>query len=280
MFNDKQPGYKRLRSIVAERTNRIVIWVGSGLSIPADLPSWPKLQETLCQTLVDKDSSIGKEESDIAEKLVTQIRKKNDYWLTFQILREKLGAATYRSIIRESFKNAQNCQIPDNYLSILDLPMTGILSLNLDRLATRAYTGKNPGRPLIEFGGFQAAEYLHVLKGATPFIVNLHGTIEDESSWIFTRDDLRSLLSQEGYITFIRSCLCTRTIIFVGISADDVAVGGHLDALSDARIDLGDHFWITDRTDAITEHWAERTQLQLIRYQSEGGDHSALRDIL
>lgn len=280
MFNDRQPGYRRLRSIIAERTNRLVVWLGAGLSVPAGLPSWSKLKETLCCTLVDKASAADSDEVATAQRRANQIQELKDYWLTFQMLRDALGPATYRAAVRESLQAAETCTIPENYSSILALPVTGILTLNLDRLVTRAYTSRNPGKPLVEFGGFQAGQHLHVLKGATPFIVNLHGTLSDEGSWVLARDELRALLKQDGYNTFIRSCLCTRTVVFVGISADDVATGGHLDALSDARVDLGDHFWITDRTDASTEYWADRTQLQLIRYQSQGDDHSELRAIL
>lgn len=279
MFNDKQPGYQRLSSIIAERTNRIVVWLGSGLSIPAGLPSWAELKKILCTTLINKGSAAGPKEEEEAEKQANMICAENN-WIAFQRLKKQLGHTTYRAAVREAFKTAETCAIPENYSSILALPVTGILSLNLDKLATRAYTNKNPGKSIVEFGGFKAGEHLHVLQGAAPFIVNLHGTLSDESSWVLAHGELQALLTHEGYSTFIRTCLCSKTIVFVGISPDDTAVGGHLDHLSGADIDFGDHFWITDRTDTETEAWAERTQLQLIRYRNQDNDHSELKEIL
>ncbi len=280
MSFDSQPGFLRLRSIIAERTNRIVVWIGAGLSIPAGLPSWSLLKEHLCTTLANKDVSLDPVHLANVNRRVAQIRESTDYWLSFDMLRQNIGHATYRAAIRESLKNADTCEIPENYLSIFDLPVTGIINLNLDRLATRAFTQRYPGKAVIEFGGFQAAEHSHVLKSSTPFIANLHGIQSDEKSWVLGRDQLRSLLKNEGYRSFVRSCLSSRTVIFLGISADDVAVGGHLEALTDRDVDLGDHFWITHRSDEAADFWAERVQLQRIRYKSVNGDHSELGELL
>lgn len=280
MSFEKQPAFRRLRSIIAERTNRIVVWLGAGLSVPAGLPSWAGLKDNLCSALIDKVSDVGSGEAESVKKRAEQIRKTPDQWLAFQMLRDALGPTTYRATIRELLQAAETCTIPEGYFSILSLPVTGILTLNLDRLATRAYTCRKPGKLLVEFESSQAGQHLHVLKGSTPFIVNLHGTVSDEKTWILARDELRALLRQEGYKTFVQACLCTRTVVFVGISANDIAVGGHLDTLAEAGIDLGDHFWITDHTDANTEYWAERANLQLIRYRSSGDDHSELQAVL
>lgn len=119
-----------------------------------------------------------------------------------------------------------------------------------------------------------------MLKGAAPFIVNLHGIFADEASWVFTRDELKNLLRQEAYRAFIDACLVTRTVIFLGISADDIAVGGHLERLSDAGLDLGSHFWITSRADAHTDNWAEKMGLQVIRYSPSNPEHPELRELL
>ena len=280
MFNAQQPGYQRLCAIIAERTNRILIWIGAGISRSAGLPSWEELKDHLCRKLSEKANTGEEEEKVLALKREAQIRAMGDYWLSFQLLRDALGHATYRSAIREALKNAEHCALPRNYGRVLDLPVTGILNLNIDRLATRAFTEKHPGKAVVEFSSFDIGQYVHVLKTSTPFIANLHGTAASESSWVLARDDLRRLLKHEDYKTFIQACLCTRTVVFIGISADDVAVGGQLEALSEAGVDLGDHFWVTDRSDAITENWAESVQVQMIRYRRNGEDHSELDELL
>ena len=78
------------------------------------------------------------------------------------------------------------------------------------------------------------------------------------SSWVLTYDELQALQGDQGYQAFVRSVLMTHTVAFVGISVDDTAVGGHLDFLAKAGIDLGPHlYWFTDRSDAQTDKFAE-----------------------
>jgi len=280
MFNVNQPSYQRLRSIIAERTNRIVAWIGAGPSAISGLPNWADLKGILCEALLQKTQVADDIDRPSLESRYEQIRKVSDFWLAFQLLRDTLGASTYRAGIRDAFKNAVTCDVPAIYRSVLDLPLSGILNLNLDRLATRAFSFKSPGRQVVEFNGRDASRFVHILKGGSFFIVNLHGSTEDEASWVFTKDELRALLREAGYQTFIDACLCTRTVVFVGVSADDLAVGGHLERLSNQAIDLGDHFWITNRTDSITENWAERTQIQMIHYRSDNSDCSELNEAL
>ena len=105
-------------------------------------------------------------------------------------------------------------------------------------------------------------------------ICQLHGNVEDASSWILTSSELNSLLSNPGYQNFITSCLSAKTVVLVGISADDIAVGGFLDHLSD--IDLGDHYWFTDRRDQETNQWAEERGIRLIHYDAPEGNHAEL----
>ena len=58
MFDTNQMPYKNLRSIINERTNQIIAWIGSGLSASAGLPTWEKLKEKLCNALENKASTL------------------------------------------------------------------------------------------------------------------------------------------------------------------------------------------------------------------------------
>lgn len=137
MFDTNQTNYKRLRSILKERTNPVVGWIGAGLSVPAGLPSWKDLKETLCSALDEKIGQI--EPSTDKDKLaysLKYIRSENNLWLAFQNLKESLGETSYVDTIRAAFTTSAHCEIPDNYLKLLSMPLTGIITLNIDRLAT------------------------------------------------------------------------------------------------------------------------------------------------
>ncbi|HEO66250.1 MAG TPA: hypothetical protein ENI73_10345, partial [Spirochaetes bacterium] len=256
----------------------IVAWVGSGLSRPAGLPSWSELRDRLCDVLEGKERELdgNGEKKQIAVAKVA--RQKKDLWAAFTILQRELGAATYCSTIREALVRAVKCPIPENYKLLWKLPLSGIFNLNLDRLATRAHGAVFPGRNVTEFNGKDAGQFAYILKGAAPFIVNLHGTAEDKASWVFTNDELKKLFRNQSYWKFVQACLIVKTILFIGISADDLAVRSHFEALKNEKIDFGEHYWLTDRTDKETDKWAEGAGVRIIAYHSGEDRHQEMEE--
>jgi len=274
MFNVKQDSYKSLRSIISERTNRIVAWVGSGLSRPADLPSWSELRDRLCDVLEGKAREFGTDSEGKQTLAVAKVaRQEKNLWVAFTILKEKLGVTTYRSTIREALVRADSCPIPETYKLLWRLPLSGIFNLNLDRLATRAHGAVSPEHQVNEFHGKDAGRFAHILKESIPFIVNLHGTAADAASWVFTNDELKKLFQNRSYLRFVQSCLIAKTILFIGITADDLAVRSHFEALKNWGIDFGAHYWLTDRTNKETDEWAEAAGVRIIGYHPEGTQH-------
>ena len=203
-----------------------------------------------------------------------------NYWIAFSILRKHLGKASFRDAIRESLQPALISDCPPTYKYIWKLRVAGLINLNLDRLATRALGEVSPRIQPTEFTGRSVGEFLHSLKNPRPFIANLHGISDDTSSWVFTNSDLNHLLNSPDYNTFVHSCLTTTTILFVGISADDIATGGHIEGLTKVGFDVGSHYWLTNRTDLQTDRWAESSGIQLIRYEKHPDIIDFFQDIL
>lgn len=280
MFNTDQSQFVRLRAILKERTNPVVLWIGSGISTQAGMPTWQGLKDQLAQALEEKAQQLDEvSERGRLQGRLSSIKSDPNLWLAFQNLKEELGRTTYTECVRQAFSKAATCTIPENFKRLLKLHFSGILSLNIDRIATRAFSELYPGKNLIEFSGRSCGDFIHVLKGLNPFLVNLHGIWEDQSSWVFTRPDLNWLSDNEGYKNLINTILCSKTVVFVGISADDVAVGGHLEKLKNSGLDFGSHFWITDRADIKTDRWAEDAGVLLIRYDPHN-DHIELGEML
>ena len=249
-----------------------MIWTGSGISATAGLPTWAQLKARLLARLREKAS--GGPAGDKEKVLSVAMRAENEAnnWRAFQIIRRDLGQTTYRSTIREALGPPATIACPEVYRLVWKLAPAGIVNLNLDRLVTKALGEVFPGRLPAEFSGQNVSGHLHVLKSPRPFIANLHGVAEDAGSWVFTQTDLRKLQESKGYQVFITGCFTATTTLFVGISADDGAVGGHLEALTRSGIDTGSHYWLTDRDDPKTDSWAEQAGIQLIRY--ENGNHT------
>jgi serine/threonine protein kinase len=280
MFNKAQPAYIDLRNIISERTKSVVAWVGAGLSQPAGLPSWGTLRTMLNGEVEQRINQYNKTDpmADQVRGRLKVAKEQANPWVAIQILRELLGTTSFAAAIRRAFVPADTCEIPTTYRKLWDLRIAGMLTLNIDRLATRSWNAKNHGIVIPEFSGQRAGDNAHILRSGKPFIANLHGLSSEEPSWVFTQDTLSPLLDDEGYKAFIGTVALSKTILFVGISADDIAAGGHLQRLKELKIDFGSHYWLTHRADYQTFQWAERSGIQLISYDSRN-DHSELLEV-
>ena len=273
-FDNQQNSHQELRSIIAEKTKKLVVWIGSGLSVDAGLPTWPDMKSRLLRHLREKANKLIPAEAQLLKSAADRAEQEDNYWVSFQIIKDRLGSSSFRSAIREALNPASTTACPKPYLCIWKLKAAGVLNLNLDRLATKAFGEVTQGRMITEFSGRDAGHYVHSLKNPYPFVANLHGIAEDASTWVLTKDTLKALLKSDGYRTFIQSCLATTTTLFLGIRADDMAVGGHIASLTNAGIDVGSHFWLTNRNDLNTDKWAEQAGIQIIQYR----DHSEIID--
>lgn len=272
-INLQQPSYRRLRSIFTERTSPIVLWCGAGLSMPVGLPDWQGLKNKLLTDLEEKALSFL--DSDPARDKLLQkgifIDEEGNIWVAFSMLEKALGNASFQAGIREHLNLPHALEVPLQYLGFWNVGIRGVVNLNLDRLATRAYA-ESKHESLLEIASSNINAAPNVIGSGKDFVLNLHGVLEDTNSWILTYEDLKKLQNKSAYRTTLSALFSNFTVVFAGISADDVAIGGFLETLTKSGIDLGSHFWITARMDEATDRWAENAGLQIIRYSPEG-DH-------
>lgn len=226
----EQDSYLSLREIVSAKIKPVVAWIGSGLSVPANLPSWGGLKTELIETLRNKAASFGGDEQTSMLNKADQISREKNNWTAFGRLRKELGPATYRQTIERALLPAGSAIPPENFSHLWRMGIRGVLNLSLDQLVTKAYFQENQIMPEV-FNGKGAGNMLHILKKPQPFIANLHGTTNDFNSWVFTKDELKDLLKDDGYKSFIQNCAVSDTLLFVGITAEDISVGGHFRAI-------------------------------------------------
>lgn len=276
----QDPAYKSLRGVVAERTQGLLVVTGSGLSAQAGLPVWAQLRAALIGALRSK--AAGLDVTGARRKAIEadQIEREPAPWVAFQRLKADLGKTTFEAVVREELAVADTTPIPAVFEALWRLPVEGVLTLNLDPLAKRAFPRVHGDKELRVHNGKEAARLQKVLHSGRRFLFHLHGTYDDADSWVFTNEDLRRLLRGQNYKQLLRTCLTTYTVLFVGVSADDIALGGPLAELAKLEVASRTHYWITDRRDLATDEWAESNNIRIIRYNSAGGRHSAVQEML
>ncbi|WP_417744350.1 protein kinase domain-containing protein [Rosistilla oblonga] len=276
-FDTTQAAYQDLRAIIKENSDSVVAWTGAGLSMPAKLPSWDTLKNTLIDELQDlSHRETGPKKLEL-EKISLLANSESNYWNCFALLKRHLGIETYRAAIKRAFRHAETTDVPEVYRQLWQLKISGMITLNIDQFATRAYGEVNGSSLLNNFTGKNIGSYVHILRSNSPWLANFHGILPEVSSWVFTKPELGALFEDPGYDQFIKACFASRTVVFIGMSADDVAAGEHLYKLTEKGVDCGGHFWITN--DTKKRDWAESAGIRLITYRSNGSDHSELLQI-
>ncbi len=277
MFDRRQSSFQALSEIISTRTQKVVFWVGAGLSAQAGVPTWVQLRDILIAANTANSETMHDDETRKTKDKLRAAFEAPSLWVAFKILKS-INAATYRSIITSRLNRPQDTT-PLPYELIWKIPsVAGIITLNIDQFATNSCREVR-NTYFRNFHGHSLGDNGKFLKDNSPFICSMHGIAEEYSTWIFTSDELSELQSKQAYNAFCTSLFMNSTIVFSGVSADDIAIKSHLDFFRTNRIDCGDHFWITDRRDGLTNKKAEEAGLQIIRYTSTGGDHTELNEI-
>ncbi|MFC4555724.1 protein kinase domain-containing protein [Georgenia faecalis] len=262
--------------MVAVAARPWVAVVGAGLSGP-DISSWSRLCEALAKELEGQAAFSDNNPTRFAP-VISKIENPNlGYWEKFGILKEAIPVA-YRNIIRQEFGKSDSNAVPAPYSALWALPLRGILSLNLDAFARRAARMAGDDGEIKIFEGHKAGKLQRMLGTHHRFLYQLHGHFDDEESWVFTQGELKELYSSPGYLGFLRTVFTQFHVVFVGVSADDIAIGGPLEELAKAGIQGPEHFWITDRTDEEAVRWADAAMVERVIYTR--GKHEQVLDML
>jgi hypothetical protein len=276
-FDTTQAAYQSLRNVVGERTRPVVLWVGSQFSLSTGTPGWHQLKKELVDAL--RKAAVA-QELQSRQRLIsvaTSASQQRNYWTAFQMLEDGLGKSAYREVIRDSFSNIQRQRVPEAYSSMWRLRVRGLVTSGLDRLVARAHTERSEEHSFEEFSGQQVARLGQVLT-TIPFVANLYGIAEDSQSWAFTRRELSQLVADPGYVEFASWCRDVSTLVFVGMTADDIESDGHLERMCRTG-GMSNHFLITHRPDSRVHRWAEETGLAIIRCEMREEKSSDLQEL-
>lgn len=267
-----QPSYQLFRKAVSEHIAPLVLIVGSGLSSEAGLPDWKALRHFIQEKIDDKYRSAKALGTPFSTGVYRQAAETKDYWLFFKLAKNLLTASTFDQLIKEKLDPAQ-ISIPESYRELFTLNPKGVVTLNLDRLSGRALSEAHPGTHFIPVYGTELTKKWGLVSDERPYLVYLHGHITDSTTWIMDTDELREMTSTQAHQLFLSNLYLNNTVLFAGVSANDIALSGQLLSLNRAGFHPPRLFWLTSRNDSTTEKWASDHRVQLIHYKADQDAH-------
>lgn len=274
----KSQNHDALKLEFSERSKPIIFWTGAGLSAPT-IPSWTGLRDELLALLKENAKYLS---GDALRRILAehqQIQETDNIWLQFERLEKSLGREAFQQKIKSALSPSEKGDIPSAYSMLWKLTPSGVVTLNLDLFTQRASTSNQRGTPISIYPG-KFMEHLNALKQRRPFIAYPHGHLDEPEGWTFTRAQLERRLSDPSYIEWLTLLFRATTVIFVGVTADDIAVGSPIEKITSQRIPLTGHFWITSRDDLGADEWAGANGVRLIRYQATNNNHAELLHLL
>lgn len=277
-FPNATSAYIDLLETWKSKARPVVIWAGAGLSAPAGLPSWPTLQNRLASEASKYVNSLSVEQQRDKRLQLLAITSKLSPWLAFEKLEQVLGQSNFEAEVRRALSPALKSEIPDAYLRLWKLGVKGFLTLNIDRLTSRAFTEAQPSELLVERSGFDVKALIGSINSADRgrFVANLHGSFEDPTTWVFTESRRKALFADQRYQEFVRDVLKYCTVVLLGVSAHDVAVRDHLSRLKADGIRGDQIFWVSSETGNEALRLAEESGIRFVSYRNADGAHDDL----
>lgn len=265
------PSFNLFREAVAKRVAPLVIVTGSGASAAANIPTWPQLKgnfEKDIRQMKNATNNFGNNGRSV-QLYKNLIDSKDDYWEFFEIAQDILTEPTFDSLIKKYIDTPSGSS--PSYNELLRLNPSGLVTLNIDRLAGEAITQYSNDH-IIPIYGHEICKKWGLLNEERPFLVYLHGHISEPESWIFTKTQFKKLSQNEGWKQFQSRLFLDNTVLFYGLSADDVAISKRIIDLKNAGFRPPRLYWLTSRKDYGAETWARDNYVQIIQYEASNNE--------
>ncbi|WP_437932580.1 SIR2 family protein [Sorangium sp. So ce291] len=181
---------------------RLLVFSGSSTSTAAGLPAWPHL----AGTLAEHARSRGAPEAALGEiaALISQARRTD----ALSAARSVLGANEFCALVERIWSD-EGYDVPPIASAIASLApqLSGLITTSIDHLLERAFGGR----------WSVLARATTDLAQRRGYILKLHGTLVDRSTWVLTRDDHdRSFHADAECHRFLSAIFHAHTVLFVG----------------------------------------------------------------
>ena len=210
----------------ARNNNKLIIFVGAGVSQNSGLPSWTDLVKSLAQDIgIEKKLDVNG--INLSPNVIQQLNDKNSQFSADEYL--KIPQYYFNKKKREKYfnkiKNILSKNAKPNIIDYLicKLKPKHIITTNYDDLLEQTYEMLQ--EPVDKISKNEDLSKSH----NNNFIIKMHGEIAKDTSkkqkFVLKEEDYDNYSRNFKLIeTYIKGLIATNTILFIGFSADDMNV--------------------------------------------------------
>ena len=193
--------------IYAIKERRVILFVGAGVSMSLNLPSWEQLVQSMAV-----DLNYG---PDIFARLGDYLRLAEYY----VIKKNSIGSLRSR-MDTEWHDSSIDISKSEIHRLIVELQFPIIYMTNYDRWLEKAF--EHYGKPYTKIA--RASDIPQIREGVTQ-IVKFHGDFDDDSSLVLTESSYFERLEFESPLDIrLRSDILGRSVLFVGYGLRDINI--------------------------------------------------------
>lgn len=210
------------------QTNKLVLFIGSGFSTSAGLPTWSKLVRSFLQENTDRIPNANIYEQNLDAEILSPLE-------VLEKLKEK-----YKKQIYESFEKELNKEIESETHKKLSKISRKIITTNYDKLIE--YNSET-----LEIIDSSSTYNLSKIDTQDEFILKIHGDISRLDSCVIFDDDYLNLYSEHTLGKFqLEKIFSSSSCLFIGFSFNDPYVEELFKKISTLYSGFGrPHFWVT-----------------------------------
>lgn len=177
---------------------RLVVFMGAGVSAAAGLPMWGELLDQLAVT-----AGFAPEEREQLARIASIDRA--------QLIARRMGSDTFKSVVSEQLQVHDRVAVAHALLA--GLPVREFITTNYDDCFERA--AASTGRPVAVLPYAPAS-------GSRRWLLKMHGCVTTPDDIVLTREDYVRYGERSAALAgIVQAMLITRHMLFVGFSLDD-----------------------------------------------------------
>ncbi|MDF1659772.1 MAG: SIR2 family protein [Verrucomicrobiales bacterium] len=189
----------------------LIVFVGAGLSSPANCPSW----EQLLTGLAEKAESEAIAIDDPIE--LSSLIKGSTFHK--QIAASELQYALGEKMMEYITDRFRNVKPTQNHDLLSRLTLKGIITTNYDHLIEKAYQNSHSSE--LETVIAQDSERYSILKSDQPWLFKLHGSSERGRTIVLSSEDYERLARETATFRMLEAMLQNNVVLFVGFGLED-----------------------------------------------------------